>query len=264
MPAIQLLDLALQGAQQPPRALPPPMPLQTLLLLGAGGSIGSALLAEALVAGRFARVRALVAEPLASALRGFEPLPMAALDAGRHAAPLADAAVIVFERERHSNGRDAAFVQPDPAALRPLAQRLHACGIKRLVVVVPHAPALLPQALGHGLATLDEAAVAALGFEHLVLVRAAQYARPEGGRRLQRFAEWWLSQLRWMVPATEQPVRPATLARSVVQLLRGLPSQPPGTRVLAPESLWRLSQDDAGFDAAVAALPRHREGVTWP
>ena len=267
-PVIQHLELALQGALKRPYAeplVPSKRQSQTLLLLGAGGSLGSAMLAEALMAGRFARVQALVAEPLASALRGFEPLPMARLNAGLDDAPLADAAVIVFERERHSNGRDAAFVQPEPAALLSLAQRLHACGVRRLAVVVPHAPALLPQALRHGLATLDEGAVAALGFEHLVFVRAAQYASPQGGSRLQRFADWWLSQLRWMVPPTEQPVRAATLARLVVELLRTLPSLPPATRVLAPESLWQLAQGGS-FDVngALAAWAGGRKADRPP
>ena len=75
----------------------------------------------------------------------------------------ADTAVIVFERARRSNGRDEAFMQPEPEQLVELAMQLRAGGVRRLLVVVPHAPALLPQALKAGLATLDEGRVAALG-----------------------------------------------------------------------------------------------------
>lgn len=242
------LHHALRGAQQ--RPLPPPQTLQALLVVGGGGSLGSAVLAEALVAGRFSRVQVLIAAPLASTVRAFEPVPQAALQAG--GAALAPAALIVFDRERHSNGRDEAFVQPTPAELLPLARQLRAGGVRRLLVVVPHAPALLPQALAHGLANLDELAVAALGFEHLVLLRASQAGATQvQGTRLQRFANWWLSQLGWMVPSRQQPLRAAALARCVVLLARMLPGLPQGSRVVAPETLWAWAQDEGGLEAAV-------------
>jgi hypothetical protein len=250
-PISMLLQQALQGARHRTAAASAAR-LQPLLVVGGGGTLGSALLAEALVVGRFARVQALVAEPVTSTLRGLQPLPLATFEQG---GPLGvDVAVIVFERQRHSNGRDDAFVQPAPQDLLPLAQALHARGVPRLIVVVPHAPALLPQALRHGLATLDEGAVAALGFEHLVFIRAAQDAMAtHDGSLLQRFARWWLSQLRWMVPQAEQPVRAVALARCVVHLARRLPAAAPGTRVLAPELLWQAAQNEAGLPAAVAA-----------
>ena len=247
------LHQALRGAQHTvPRSVPV---LHAMLVVGGGGALGSAVLAEALVAGRFSRVMALVAEPLASGVRGFEPLPMAALSLHTvHATPPAPAAIIVFERQRNSNGRDDAFVQPAPQDLLPLARMLRTRGVQRLLVVVPHAPAMLPQALSHGLASLDEAAVAALGFEHLVFLRAAQSLRPERtGSRLQRFAAWWLAQLSWMVPQRQQPVRAATLARCVVQLARLLPGTPPGTQVIAPETLWLWGQAEGGFESGAAS-----------
>ncbi len=240
------LNQALRGAQHVPAL--PLMPLHTLLVVGAGGTLGSAVLAEALVAGRFAKVWALVAEPLASALRGFAPLH--ALQGAQDWA--ADSAVIVFERQRHSNGRDAAFVQPEALALLPLAQVLHQHGVQRLLVLVPHAPSMLPQALAQGLASLDEAAVAALGFSHLVFLRSAQNAAASNSRGLQRFADWWLSQLSWMVPQRQQSLRSAALARCVVELARQLPQARPGTRVIAPETLWLWSQNETGLPAAVA------------
>lgn len=237
---------ALRGAQH--RSASPVQPLRRLLVVGGGGTLGSAVLAEALVAGRFAQVLALVAGPINSAVRGFVPLD--ALDA---AGAVADSAVLVLERQRHSNGRDDAFAQPQLADLLPLARQLRQAGVPRLIVVVPHAPALMPQALAHGLANLDEAAVAALGFEHLVMLRTAQNvagAAPAGW--LERLAALWLSQLRWMVPQRQQALRAVALARCVVQLARSLPSATPGTRVIAPETLWLWSQDEAGLEAAVA------------
>ena len=247
--SMDTVEQALRGGALP--AAPPLLRRQTALVVGAGGTLGSALLAEALVGGRFQRVAALVAGPLSSAMRGFDALPAAALDDPRPLA--AELAFIVFERARHSNRRDEAFVQPDPAELPDLAQRLHARGVRRLLVVLPHAPALLPSALKAGFASLAEGAVAALGFEQLVFVRAAQAGGGAAqGTGLERFARWWLSQLRWMVPAQEQPLRAVRLAALVVRLAQQLPAAPPGTRVLAPERLWQAAQ--AGPEAADAVL----------
>jgi hypothetical protein len=163
-----------------------------------------------------------------------------------------DTAVVVLERQRHSNGRDDAFVQPRVEDLVPLAGRLRRCGVSRLIVVVPHAPALMPQALAQGFASLDEAAVAALGFDHLVMLRTPQDKLPEATRGMARLAALWLAQLRWMVPQRQQALRAVALARCVVQLARLLPLAPPGTRVIAPEQLWTWSQNEAGLESAIA------------
>jgi hypothetical protein len=240
MKVMDRLQKALRGSL----AAPPPLQrLQTALLIGAGGTLGSALLAESLVGGRFQRVSALTDGPLTSAVRGFSTLDAQALQQG----PLNfDVAFVVFERGRHSNGRDDAFFQPGPEQLLSLAQALHAGGVQRLLVVVPHAPALLPQALKAGLASLDEGAVAALGFEHLLFLRAAQTApTTAGGSHAQRLARWWLGQLQWMIPQREQPVRAVKLAALAVQVARLLPQAPRGTRVLPPELLWQAAQGDA-------------------
>ncbi len=241
---------ALRGAAQDLRGAAPAA--LSVLVVGAGGALGSAVLAQALAGGRFARVMALVAAPLASTVRGLLPVHPQALQGP--AGLGAEAAVIVFERQRHSNGRDDAFVQPEPAELLSLASALRARGVAQLVVVVPHAPALLPQALAHGLATLEEAAVAALGFEHLVFMRPSQEATAvRGSSWLQRFADWWLSQLRWMVPQRQQPLRAVVLAHCAVQLLRLLPAASPGTRVLATEQLWVFAQRDDALPDLLAA-----------
>jgi hypothetical protein len=187
-------------------------------------------------------VGALVDQPIRAALQGFEPVDdeaTALRDFG------ADAALVVFDRARRAFGRERAFVRPEPLALPALATRLHAAGVRSLVVVVPHRPALLPMALQQGLASMDEAAVAALGFEHLVFMRMAQAADATGGAALsapQRLARWMLSQLHWMVPQREQPVRADTVARVAAALAVDLPDAPPGTRVLPAALLWQAAQ----------------------
>ncbi|MCW7538232.1 hypothetical protein OOT46_10270 [Aquabacterium sp. A7-Y] len=237
---MSLLHQALSAGQGP---APSATALRrTALIAGAAGSLGSSVLEQALGGGAFARVVALTVAPVAPALRGFESLPLERLRAGP-SGPLADTAFIVFDRERHANGRDAAFLRPEPQQLLPLAQALHAAGVRHLIVVLPHAPALLPQALRQGLASLDEQAVAALGFEHAVFVRSAQAgAPPRGSSGLQGLAHWMLRQLHLMLPRQDQPVRGARVADFVVRLARGLPGSPPGTRVVAPEVVWQASQ----------------------
>ena len=220
-----------------------PVRSEVLLVLGGGGVLGAALLARALACGRFARVQAVVDKALASALRDFEPLPAARLG-GRLRA---DTAVIVFERARRSNGRDEAFMQPQPAQLVQRAEQLRAGGVRRLLVVVSHAPALLPQALRQGFASIDEGRVAAMGFEQLLFVRSAQSLAPAGAAVWsQRLAAAWWSQLAWMVPQSEQPVRAVRVAELAVELAWRLADAPPATRVLAPELLRQAAQAEDG------------------
>lgn len=212
-----------------------------VLVVGGGGALGSQVVERLLGAATFAEVGVLVAQPLQPALRGLRPVADDDLAWRRFGA---DTALIVFDRARHANGRDDAFVAPEPSALPAWAARLHRAGVERLVVVVPHAPGRLPQALKAGLADLDEARVAALGFGHLVFMRSAQAgsAGAAGLSAPQRLARWMLGQLHWMVPQRDQPVRQATVARVAARLAAALPAFPAGTRVLPPELLWAAAQ----------------------
>jgi hypothetical protein len=228
---------ALRGARHSPAATRP----RSALLAGAGGALGAAVLEQALARGGFARVQVLVTGPVAAAMHGFEACTLDSL-APRADGP--DTGFIVFDRPRHANGREAAFLRPEPAALPALARAFHAAGVRRLLVVLPHAPALLPQALKHGLATLDEQAVAALDFEQLLIVRSAQPSVASGGGSWpQRVARAVLAQLQWLVPEQEQPVRAARLAEVVALLARRLPAAPPGARVMPPELVWQAAHD---------------------
>lgn len=243
---------SLQGALRPAASAAPAR--RSLLVLGAGGALGSLVLEQALAAGRFAPVQAVVRAPLASAMRGLVPwawpAPEAPLPPGAMAS--AETALVVFERERRSNGRDDAFVLPAPGDLHRWAAALAAAGTRRLVVVVPHAPSMLPGALKRGFANDAEQALGALGFEQLLILRPAQSASAvapgEQPSSMQRFAAWWMSQLRWMVPEGERAVRAVVLARLVVDLVALLDEAPPGTRVVPPEL---LAQAAAAPDATM-------------
>jgi nucleoside-diphosphate-sugar epimerase len=231
---------ALRAGPAPPTGATVPRP--TVLVAGGGGPLGSAVL-EALLASRaLAHVRVLVAQEFHASVQGLEPWPVASLDAAPGRCDLADLALVVFDRERHANGRDAAFLRPQPERLPALAAWLRCAGARDLIVVLPHAAAMLPQALRAGLANLDEQAVAALGFAHVVFVRSAQAPVDTANRGLQRLADLVLAQLRLMTPQNLQPVRAAKLAQLVVVLAASLPHSREGTRVMAPELVWQAAQ----------------------
>jgi hypothetical protein len=243
-----LLDHALGAAQARPHARSAAQALATLLVAGAGGALGSAVLEHALASRRFGAVRVLVTQALRVSLQELEAVETT--PASPPCAGLADTALVVFDTMRRANGRDDAFLRPQPRELPVLAQWLHASGVRDLVVVMPHRAASLPQALKAGLADLDEHAVARLGFERVVFVRSAQAPRDERANAwLQRVADGVLAQLRIMTPQPDQPVRSNQVARFVAELASQLPASAAGTRVAAPELVWLAAQqaDPAGL-----------------
>jgi hypothetical protein len=226
-----------------------------LWLLGGAGSLGSEFLAQALARGS---VHVATVAPLRVAMSGLEAAPMPVTFPGGAPGDVeptrrATQALVVFDRARGIRGREDAFFQPEPAQLLPLARWLHQQGVRSLAVVQPHAPALLPAALRQGLASLDEQAVAALGFDRLLLVRPTQFAeRRSGLGRIERFAQWWLSQLALMLPEREKPLRAQHVAAFTLEALARWPTDAPGTRVAGAEALWRAAQP-GGAAAAVSA-----------
>jgi hypothetical protein len=212
-----------------------------VLVAGGGGALGAGVVEELLASERFAQVAVLVTHPVNVALRGLATLSEDDLRSATRAPE--DLAMVVFDRPRHANGREAAFLRPDPVTLPSLASRLRTRGVRDLVMVMPHAPASLPDALKHGLATLDEQAVAALAFDHLLILRPAHaVTRIRADNAAQRLADWVLSQLHYMVPQRDKPVRAAKVARFVVALAARLPQAAGGTRVVPPEVVWEAAQ----------------------
>jgi hypothetical protein len=248
------LNDALQGVLRPAAASATPGPA---LVLGAGGWLGAALLTQVLAAGH-SRVGALVPQRLASThsgLVGLAPETLAAPDARARERWAAATAYVVLERPGLQGSRDAAFVSPDVAELPRLAAQLRGLGATRLFVVVPHAPSSLPEALRHGFADAHEQALSAMGFEQLVLVRSSREALglPAGSSWLQRFAAAWWSQLRWILPDAERPLRSVALARVVVAVERLLRQAGPGVRVLTQEQASRALQSGQDLDRALRA-----------
>jgi len=232
----------LQALQAANRAVSPPNTANTgtLLIAGATGALGQELLRRLAGRHRFAHARVLSREPIRDGLRGVETYLCPDLPITQWPPTSADTAVIAFDPPRLYHDRERALWVPQPADLPALAQWLRACGVQTLAIVQPHDQGKLPEALKRGLASLDEQAVVANGFDRVVLVRSARkplnakFANPA-----ERLAAWMLSVVRFMVPSSEQPVRASKVAELVDIALR---IAPPGVHVAAPEMVWEASQ----------------------
>lgn len=248
------LNDALRGGLRAPRQR---AAAESALLLGAGGWLGAALLSQ-LLAAPYLRVGAWIDRTehwRGSTHRRVEGLGSEALLAGSEAWQGASA-FIVLERGGLSGPRDAVFAVPRPEQLLDLATRLRTTGVQRLVVVLPHLPGSLPEALRHGFADGSEQQLAALGFRQLLLVRSSCDAQsaPTSTGWLQRLADLWWAQLKWMLPSNERPLRSVALARVVVAAARLLPELPGSVFILPQEVASRAVHEPAGI---VAVLRQH-------
>ena len=266
-PAHDAVRQALQSSLRLPAAAALARP--RLLVAGATGVLGNEVLRRLVGSGRFAHTEVLATEAMTTGLSGvgiaLTGAPPCAIENWPARPVPAHTGLVMFEPPRLYYGRERALWTPRPEQLPALAQWFRRCGVQTLVVVMPHAPGRLPEALKHGLANLDEQAVAALGFERLLLVRSARKAdeaAPQG--LLEKTAAWMLSTLKYMIPATEQPVRPVRLAEFVEAALRVLP---PGTHVVPPQLLWQAGQLNtlapAGLRAGQAAPTLHSLIQGW-
>jgi hypothetical protein len=218
-------------------------PIQArLVIAGATGALGNEVLRRLVGLQMFGQAQVLAREPITAGLRSVQALVVAGGDP-RHWPPLAaDTAVVMFDPPRLFYQRERALWTPQPEDLPALARWLRAGGVRTLAIVMPHTQMRLPEALKRGLAGIDEHAVAALGFERLLIVRTPQKpSSPQGGHLLVGLANWMLSALKYMVPTHEQPVRAVKVAEFVAHALQ---LAPPGIHVAAPETVWQAAQGD--------------------
>ncbi len=215
----------------------------SLLVAGATGVLGSEVLRRLAGAGRYSRTWVLAREAFTDGVAGVTTVQVPGDTPAVWPPVAASVAVVMFEPPRLYHDRERALWTPNPEQLPALATWLRSCGVQRLAVVLPHAQGRLPDALKRGLASLDEQAVAALGFDCVIFVRGAQ--KPAHAASFSswpaRTAAWMLSVLQFMVPTREQPV-PSTKVAAFVAL--ALQRAPAGVHVAAPETVWQAGQQD--------------------
>ena len=240
--AVDPLQVLQAENRRPAPSLAPGDSSGTLLIAGATGALGHELVRRLAGRHRFEHTHVLAREPIRDGLPGVETVLTATTPIAQWPLLKADTALILFEPPRLYYDRERALWTPEPAQLPALAAWLRACGVKTLAVVQPHAQGRLPEALKRGLASLDEQAVVALGFDRVLLVRSAQKpAKERFANPAERLAAWMLSITRFMVPASEQPVRASKVAELVDVALR---IAPPGVHVAAPELVWQAAQGE--------------------
>jgi hypothetical protein len=229
---IQELPAARRKASRQPR----------LVIAGATGMLGNEVLRRLVGLQRFESTQVLAREPITPALRGVATTLVTSDSPADWPPTSAQIGVILFDPPRLFYQRERALWTPRPDQLPALAQWMRRSGITTIAIVLPHAQGRLPEALKRGLASLDEQAVAAVGFERLLLIRSAQKpAAATASGIASRIAHWMLSVGRFMVPSSEQPVR----ATKVAELLAvALQLAPPGIHVAPPELVWRAAQGD--------------------
>lgn len=208
-----------------------------VLLAGATGALGEAMVTRLASSSAVRLLSVLVREPMVMSLQRVKDLQVMGEDAEHWPIQLADDGWILMDPPRLFHGREKAMLAVEPAELRPIAAWMRRCGVRRLVVVLPHQQGRLPEAIKRGLATLDEQAVAAMGFDTVLLLRSAQPGPRAGsaGGLLPRLAAGMLGVLHYLVPSNQKPVRAEGVAKVAA---RALELAPPGIHVAAPELVW--------------------------
>jgi hypothetical protein len=236
-------DAPFQVLQAASRTAPnPTAPQGRLVLAGATGVLGNEVLRRLVGQQRFASTQVLAREPIRAGLRGVGATVVPAEDPSAWPPGAADTGVVLFDPPRLFFDRERALWTPTPEQLPALAQWMRRSGVTSLAVVLPHSQGRLPESLKRGLATLDEQAVAAIGFERLLIVRSAHKPKGQGARGvLPGLARWMLSVSRYMVPDREQPVRSPEVAEFVAAALQ---LAPPGIHIAASELVWSAAQGD--------------------
>lgn len=205
--------------------------LGALLVAGGGGKLGGEVvrrLTASVSLGRYRQMILLATEDFHATMAG---VAVHAVTGGVANWPLlpsqdhAQTAIVMFEPPRMFYERERTIWTPHPGELPDLAKWLHASGVRHLVVVLPHQPGMLPEALQQGLANLDEQKVTSLGFERVVIMRMAQTdLAVKPAHFFERVANWILGVGKYMLPANQNPLRATEIAKLVEQVLQTAPA----------------------------------------
>ena len=141
---------------------------------------------------------------------------------------------------RPLNGRDAIYAPlTDPAGVRAVAAAAARDGAGRLMLVAPLAAWQQVSAASRMLPEGLELELARLPIDIVIILRPtteqAAGRGPAGESRLTRFARFYLSQLRFMLPSAGQPLRAVEIARAALGLMAEIDR--PGLTVVPPERI---------------------------
>ncbi|HYF57471.1 MAG TPA: hypothetical protein VEA81_00790 [Burkholderiaceae bacterium] len=226
---------ALRGAH---RSASAGAPVRRLLVAGAIGRLGEALLTEALARGGFDEVVAL-AEAEATMSLGVRGLSLAPRDA----LPPLEAALIARVPDadapgaRSFHGRDAPFAAVDGGTLARVAADAAQAGARRLVLVHPM-PAWQQMSGVHlGLSGETELGIARLPFESVTVMRPAAQSDGGAGGWLQRIAGLYMSLQFLMLPRSVPVLTSVQIARAAV---RRVADAEPGLQVMGAGRIAEL------------------------
>jgi hypothetical protein len=196
-----------------------------LLVAGAVGRLGEALLNEALARGGYDEVVALTEHDATMSLgiRGLALAPLTAL-------PRLDDVCIAQTLDpgaagaRSFHGRDAPFAMVEAAGMPRIASAAAAAGARRLVLVHPLPVWQQMSRLHLGLVGESELEMTRLPFESVTVLRPIAQTGPATGNWLQRVAHVYLSVQFLMVPRSLPTLTSAQVARVAVDVLRDPPA----------------------------------------
>jgi hypothetical protein len=210
-----------------------------LLVAGAVGRLGEALLNEALARGGCDEVVAL-AEGAATMSLGVRGLALAPLEV----LPPLEAVCIAQTVDpdapgaRSFHGRDAPFAMVEPASMPRIAAAASAAGARTLVIVHPLPAWQQVSRFNLGLIGEAELGMARLPFESVSVLRPVAQGGPAGAGWLQRVAGVYLSLQFLMMPRSLPALTSAQVARVAIDRLR---SPEPGVQVLGAARLGELA-----------------------
>jgi hypothetical protein len=246
-------DVAMRAAASP---VPRPNSGQPrrLLIAGAVGRLGDALLAEALSRGGYDEVVALADgdATMSFGVRGLVLAPLTML-------PPLDGVCIAQTLDpqapdaRSFHGRDAPFAMVTRDSMLRIAEAACAAGACRLVLVDPLPVWQQLSALHLGLSNETELQIAGLPFDGVTVLRPLAQGGPVVGSWLQRIANIYLSLQFLMAPRSMPTLTAAHVARVAIDALR---TDDSGIRVLGVAQIGDqlIKRADKPVKAAPAAI----------
>lgn len=228
------------------------------LVAGAAGRLGEALLSEVVSSRRYGKVTVLTEGLLGSTVSGLDGMPLSDLR------PPSDPTVASQELDvfvcwgdpsdpmgRLQNRRDAIYAEiSDAASLRAVAAAAGALRARRLLLLAPLMAWQQVSAAGRMLPEAMELELAALPIPTIVILRPTTEQRgaaPAGATRMQRFVRFYLSQLRFMLPAVTHSLRSTDIARAALSIMGE--ADRPGLAVTSLDEIRRHASARTGVPA---------------